>query len=128
MTTSPARNPVTFLSGGRYSVGCQCHLLYFHPGGGCQGLLGFPGGCWSGVGGTSWTVVQGQIVSTLPLSSVLCFLLLHRSSSAARPLCVCLAWPPIFELWVIIWNIDEVVLDDDVFLVGKRMSDIYVRG
>lgn len=63
--------------------------------------------------------MQGQIAPTLPLSSVLCFLPLHLSP---------LAWPPSFELRVIIWNTDEVVLEDDAFLAGEKMSDIYVRG
>ena len=42
--------------------------------------------------------------------------------------CLCLAWLPSFELRVIIWNTDEVVLEDDAFLAGEKMSDIYVRG
>uniref|UniRef100_A0A663E989 Otoferlin n=1 Tax=Aquila chrysaetos chrysaetos TaxID=223781 RepID=A0A663E989_AQUCH len=36
--------------------------------------------------------------------------------------------PKNFELRVIIWNTDEVVLEDDAFLAGEKMSDIYVRG
>lgn len=33
-----------------------------------------------------------------------------------------------YELRVIIWNTDEVVLADDAFLTGEKMSDIYVKG
>lgn len=33
-----------------------------------------------------------------------------------------------FELRVIIWNTDDVVLEDDAFMTGEKMSDIYVRG
>ncbi|XP_067328052.1 otoferlin isoform X3 [Anolis sagrei] len=36
--------------------------------------------------------------------------------------------PKKYELRVIIWNTDEVVLEDDAFLTGEKMSDIYVRG
>lgn len=33
-----------------------------------------------------------------------------------------------FELRVIIWNTDDVILEDDAFMTGEKMSDIYVRG
>ncbi|XP_061667432.1 otoferlin isoform X3 [Syngnathoides biaculeatus] len=36
--------------------------------------------------------------------------------------------PKSFELRVIIWNTDDVILEDDAFLTGEKMSDIYVRG
>ena len=36
--------------------------------------------------------------------------------------------PISFELRVIIWNTDEVVLEDDAFFSGDKMSDIYVKG
>lgn len=36
--------------------------------------------------------------------------------------------PTAWELRVIIWNTDEVVLEDDAFFSGEKMSDIYVRG
>jgi len=29
---------------------------------------------------------------------------------------------------VIIWNTDDVVLEDDAFFTGEKMSDIYVKG
>uniref|UniRef100_A0AAY4BDG2 Otoferlin n=1 Tax=Denticeps clupeoides TaxID=299321 RepID=A0AAY4BDG2_9TELE len=32
------------------------------------------------------------------------------------------------RLRVIIWNTDDVVLEDDAFMTGEKMSDIYVRG
>lgn len=69
MTTSLARNPVTFLSGGRYSVACQHHLLCFSLGGATAHWA--PRGGFEGGGGTTWTVVQGQVAPMLPLSSVL---------------------------------------------------------
>lgn len=36
--------------------------------------------------------------------------------------------PKSYELRVIIWNTDEVVLEDDAFFTGEKMSDIYVKG
>ncbi|KAF5278108.1 hypothetical protein FQR65_LT03624 [Abscondita terminalis] len=36
--------------------------------------------------------------------------------------------PKSFELRVIIWNTDEVILEDDAFFTGEKMSDIYVKG
>ncbi|KAG2468605.1 OTOF protein, partial [Polypterus senegalus] len=36
--------------------------------------------------------------------------------------------PKNYELRVIIWNTDEVILEDDAFMTGEKMSDIYVRG
>ena len=36
--------------------------------------------------------------------------------------------PTSWELRVIIWNTDEVVLEDDSFFSGEKMSDIYVKG
>ena len=36
--------------------------------------------------------------------------------------------PSAWELRVIIWNTDEVVLEDDAFFSGEKMSDIYVKG
>ncbi len=36
--------------------------------------------------------------------------------------------PSSYELRVIIWNTDEVVLEDDAFFTGDKMSDIYVKG
>lgn len=35
---------------------------------------------------------------------------------------------PRFELRVIIWNTDEVVLEDDDIFTGEKSSDIFVRG
>lgn len=37
-----------------------------------------------------------------------------------KPLC--------FELRIIIWNTDDVILEDDAFFSGEKMSDIYVKG
>ena len=36
--------------------------------------------------------------------------------------------PSAYELRCIIWNTDEVVLEDDAFFSGDKMSDIYVKG
>lgn len=36
--------------------------------------------------------------------------------------------PAAYELRVIIWNTDDVVLEDDAFFTGEKMSDIYVKG
>jgi len=33
-----------------------------------------------------------------------------------------------YELRVIICNTDDVVLEDDAFFTGEKMSDIYVKG
>lgn len=33
-----------------------------------------------------------------------------------------------YELRVIVWNTDEVVLEDDDFFTGEKSSDIFVRG
>uniref|UniRef100_A0ABM0MBF2 Otoferlin n=1 Tax=Saccoglossus kowalevskii TaxID=10224 RepID=A0ABM0MBF2_SACKO len=36
--------------------------------------------------------------------------------------------PKKYELRCIIWNTDDVVLEDDAFFTGEKMSDIYVKG
>ncbi|KAL9883742.1 otoferlin-like isoform 3-T8 [Glossina fuscipes fuscipes] len=36
--------------------------------------------------------------------------------------------PKAYELRIIIWNTDDVVLEDDAFFTGEKMSDIYVKG
>ncbi|XP_055886227.1 otoferlin-like isoform X5 [Biomphalaria glabrata] len=36
--------------------------------------------------------------------------------------------PKSYELRCIIWNTDDVVLEDDAFFTGEKMSDIYVKG
>lgn len=36
--------------------------------------------------------------------------------------------PKSYELRVIIWNTEDVVLEDDAFFTGEKMSDIYVKG
>lgn len=35
---------------------------------------------------------------------------------------------PRYELRVIIWNTDEVILEDDDYFTGEKSSDIFVRG
>lgn len=49
------------------------------------------------------------------------------SSSSLSPLVNALLLSS-FELRVIIWNTDDVILEDDAFMTGEKMSDIYVRG
>ncbi|XP_077991695.1 otoferlin-like [Glandiceps talaboti] len=36
--------------------------------------------------------------------------------------------PKKYDLRCIIWNTDDVVLEDDAFFTGEKMSDIYVKG
>lgn len=36
--------------------------------------------------------------------------------------------PKSYELRVIIWNTEDVTLEDDAFFTGEKMSDIYVKG
>jgi otoferlin len=36
--------------------------------------------------------------------------------------------PKSYELRIVVWNTDEVVLEDDAFFTGEKMSDIYVKG
>ncbi|XP_064604472.1 otoferlin-like [Liolophura sinensis] len=36
--------------------------------------------------------------------------------------------PKSYELRCIIWNTDDVILEDDAFFTGEKMSDIYVKG
>lgn len=33
-----------------------------------------------------------------------------------------------YELRIIIWNTEDVVLEDDAFFTGEKMSDIYIKG
>jgi hypothetical protein len=33
-----------------------------------------------------------------------------------------------YELRVIIWNTEDVILQEENFISGEKMSDIYVRG
>lgn len=33
-----------------------------------------------------------------------------------------------YELRVVIWNTDEVILEDDDYFTGEKSSDIFVRG
>lgn len=36
--------------------------------------------------------------------------------------------PSIHELRVIVWNTEDVILVDDIFFSGEKISDIYVKG
>nr|XP_034839510.1 otoferlin-like [Maniola hyperantus] len=44
------------------------------------------------------------------------------------PLDISARKPKAYELRVIVWNTDDVVLEDDEFFTGEKMSDIYVKG
>lgn len=44
------------------------------------------------------------------------------------PLDISARKPKSYEMRVIIWNTDDVVLEDDAFFTGEKMSDIYVKG
>ncbi|GFV12267.1 otoferlin [Trichonephila clavipes] len=46
----------------------------------------------------------------------------------SKPREISMRKPERYELRVIIWNTDEVILDDDAFFTGEKMSDIYVKG
>ena len=48
--------------------------------------------------------------------------------SRAHPWDISPRKPKRYELRVIIWNTDDVVLEDDSLLTGEKMSDIYVKG
>ncbi|KAF7470968.1 Hypothetical predicted protein [Marmota monax] len=49
--------------------------------------------------------------------------LITPTQAADRPSSLCR-----YELRVIVWNTDEVVLEDDDFFTGEKSSDIFVRG
>jgi hypothetical protein len=36
--------------------------------------------------------------------------------------------PQEYELRVIIWNTKNVILQEDSFIIGEKMSDIFVKG
>lgn len=36
--------------------------------------------------------------------------------------------PAKYELRVIIWNTEDVILEEDDFFVGEKKSDIYIKG
>ncbi|XP_061289051.1 otoferlin isoform X3 [Bos javanicus] len=48
--------------------------------------------------------------------------------SPGTPLDISPRKPKKYELRVIVWNTDEVVLEDDDFFTGEKSSDIFVRG
>ncbi len=64
---------------------------------------------------------------SLCCSSVLLHLVLFCLSLLPAPHVIAVLLSS-FELRVIIWNTDDVVLEDDAFMTGEKMSDIYVRG
>ena len=51
----------------------------------------------------------------------------NKFSTLLVPLLFCVVFCS-YELRVIIWNTDDVVLEDDAFFTGEKMSDIYVKG
>ncbi|CAK1588293.1 unnamed protein product [Parnassius mnemosyne] len=44
------------------------------------------------------------------------------------PLDISARKPKSYEMRVVVWNTDDVVLEDDAFFTGEKMSDIYVKG
>ena len=141
MITSLGKSPVTYLSGGRYSQGGDgevlcliwlfavnlliCCFVVF--------LLFVPPPSF-------FLSVFLSFVFRVPCLCVVCFVL----ACVFLFVCVCLSpclrvvlslssranatLSPSFELRVIIWNTDDVILEDDGFMTGEKMSDIYVRG
>lgn len=71
-----------------------------------------------------WAPVMDTLLFLFYPSFVLCVIVV-----VVVVVCLCpLGGVARYELRVIIWNTDEVVLEDDAFLTGEKMSDIYVRG
>lgn len=117
MITSLGKSPVTFLSGGRYneirqllasSRGCELYVDLFSFAGNYSFFCLFCSHCF-------------PVCVFVPCLCVLCLHVL--SSFLPNTLLV-----SSFELRVIIWNTDDVILEDDAFMTGEKMSDIYVRG
>lgn len=132
MITSLGKSPVTYLSGGRYSgtrrpslvpwvsrefVFFLLQLTFF-----CFVLL-----CFVSIFCFLCVCFSSVCVSLLFLLSVRPFVRLSVRLSSLSPLVIALLLSS-FELRVIIWNTDDVILEDDAFMTGEKMSDIYVRG
>ncbi|XP_055953271.1 otoferlin-like [Argiope bruennichi] len=64
---------------------------------------------------------QGQLVMWLDMFA-------EDTVPPAMPRDISMRKPESYELRVIIWNTDEVILADDAFFTGEKMSDIYVKG
>ena len=54
--------------------------------------------------------------------------LFRLSDPRPPPLDISPRAPRSYELRVIIWNTKDVILDDDSFVSGEKMSDIYIKG
>ena len=133
MITSQGKSPVTYLSGGRYGWVCEdvCWFdvnLFFI----C--LFCFVSFC------CCFCLCMCVSLSFFCLLPFLSFFVHLCHSLVGFRLCLfvvcllCSPWPPAswllfsYELRVIIWNTEDVVLEDDAFMTGEKMSDIYVRG
>ncbi|CAH0402078.1 unnamed protein product [Chilo suppressalis] len=53
---------------------------------------------------------------------------LYNPNKPGPPMDISARKPKSYEMRVIIWNTDDVVLEDDAFFTGEKMSDIYVKG
>lgn len=122
MITSLGKSPVTYLSGGRYSgtnkpcpVGVSCVWTCFF---------------FLAVNHFLFCFHFSVCVFVSFVASVFVFVvcLLSVSLSSSLPSLVNALLVSSFELRVVIWNTDDVILEDDAFMTGEKMSDIYVRG
>ncbi|GBN81851.1 Otoferlin [Araneus ventricosus] len=66
-------------------------------------------------------LLQGQLVMWLDMFA-------EDTVPPTMPREISMRKPESYELRVIIWNTDEVILADDAFFTGEKMSDIYVKG
>lgn len=118
MITSLGKSPVTYLSGGRYSGTRRPSLIPWV----LREFLFF-----FAVNHFFVLFCFHFSVCVSCLSVCVVFLLSVCLSSSLSPLVNALLLSS-FELRVIIWNTDDVILEDDAFMTGEKMSDIYVRG
>lgn len=51
-----------------------------------------------------------------------------RDAPAPPPVDITPRKPISYELRVVIWNTEDVILDEDDFFTGERKSDIFVKG
>lgn len=134
MITSLGKSPVTYLWGGRYNGTRPPQPRPV----GVRQILYFLNHCYF-----FFLLFRFHFVCVCVR---VCFFVCGRRVSfhvcGVSPVCVCvrvsvvlslLPWLDAlllssFELRVIIWNTDDVILEDDAFMTGEKMSDIYVRG
>lgn len=124
MITSLGKSPVTYLSGGRYSGTRRPSLVpwvlrdfffFFAVNHFLFCFVSIFSVCPSCLSACVWGFSCVSVCLSVCLSSSLSPLVNALLLSS-------------FELRVIIWNTDDVILEDDAFMTGEKMSDIYVRG